>query len=115
MVMPMHNTDLSFSALRAANTERINNTPFYARTRQWGAAEWCLSIMGELGEAANLIKKVYRGDFTFEDRRKAIEDELADVIIYVDLLARRLGINLGAVVARKFNEVSERVGSPVRL
>lgn len=38
---------------------------------------------------------------------RAFADELADVIIYADLIAARLGIDLGDAVRRKFNEVSE--------
>jgi NTP pyrophosphatase (non-canonical NTP hydrolase) len=44
-----------------------------------------------------------------------IGKELADVIIYADLLAARLGIDLGIAVANKFNEVSERVRSDITL
>lgn len=44
-----------------------------------------------------------------------IADELADLVIYADLLAERLEIDLGAAVVRKFNKVSERVGSNIRL
>lgn len=44
-----------------------------------------------------------------------IGKELADVVIYADLLAARLGISLGDAVRKKFNEVSERVGSDVRI
>jgi hypothetical protein len=40
---------------------------------------------------------------------------MADVVTYADLLAARFGIDLGLAVAAKFNEVSERVGSDLRL
>ena len=41
--------------------------------------------------------------------------ELADVVIYADLLAERLGIDLGAAVRTKFNEVSDRRNIDIRL
>lgn len=41
--------------------------------------------------------------------------ELADVVIYCDLLAQREGLNLGELVRLKFNEVSERNNFPERL
>lgn len=44
-----------------------------------------------------------------------IAKEAADVVGYIDLLCARAGIDLGEAVRGKFNEVSERVGSDVRL
>jgi NTP pyrophosphatase (non-canonical NTP hydrolase) len=60
-------------------------------------------------------KKFERGDITQEEFCKAARDELADVQTYLDLLAMRLGINLGEATIDKWNRVSERVGSPVRI
>jgi hypothetical protein len=37
------------------------------------------------------------------------------VQIYLDILAFRLGINLGEVTIAKFNEVSERIKCPIRI
>jgi NTP pyrophosphatase (non-canonical NTP hydrolase) len=80
----------------------------------WGSADWMLAITGEVGELANLIKKQNRDGFT-EDRQEEISKELADIVLYVDLLANHMGVDLGAVVASKFNEVSDRRRSPIRL
>jgi hypothetical protein len=41
------------------------------------------------------------------------DDELADVVTYLDILAFRCGVDLGAATMSKFNRVSERVGSDV--
>jgi NTP pyrophosphatase (non-canonical NTP hydrolase) len=84
--------------------------------------------MGELGEAANAIKKLRRiedGIANISDperqlsaREEAvlkIADELADTLIYLDLLAQRLGVDLAAAVVSKFNAVSEKYGFPERL
>jgi NTP pyrophosphatase (non-canonical NTP hydrolase) len=46
---------------------------------------------------------------------EAARKELADVVTYLDLLAFQLNIDLGDAVIQKFNEVSIRVGSTVRL
>jgi NTP pyrophosphatase (non-canonical NTP hydrolase) len=62
-------------------------------------------MAGEAGEACNLIKKMRRGDHV---NLKQVADELADLVIYADLLAARLDINLGAAVVDKFNEVSAK-------
>lgn len=102
--------DLSFSELRQANVLRCNASFF--PIGQWGPTDWMCALAGEVGEAANLIKKMRRGD---DIRLDDIAMELADVVTYADLLAARLGIDLGEVVRRKFNIVSDRVKSEVRL
>lgn len=83
--------------------------------RDWCLAQWCNAALGELGEAANLIKKIDRGDFTLDEARPALGHELADVLSYLVILARLAGIGLSQSTVEKFNLVSERVGSPVRL
>ena len=42
-----------------------------------------ICIMGELGEFSNIVKKVSRGDFSLESARNQLEDELADIFIYL--------------------------------
>lgn len=114
---------LTFNALRHANVQRL---PLFRNRRgepahsqpdgsDWSLGEWCNAITGELGEAANLIKKIQRGDVTLDDARRDLADELADVQTYLDLLAFRAGIDLGEATVTKWNRVSERVGVPVRL
>ena len=78
-------------------------------------SQWSNAVCGELGELANLIKKIERGDFTLEEARPHLADELADVATYLDLLANRAGVDLGEAVRSKFNRVSERVLCDVRL
>jgi NTP pyrophosphatase (non-canonical NTP hydrolase) len=50
-----------------------------------------------------------------DEERQELALELADVQAYLDLLARRAGIDLGAATREKFNIVSDRVGSDVKL
>ncbi len=68
--------------------------------------------MGEGGELCNMLKKRRRGEAIPD---KDIAHELADIQIYLDLLAQRLGINLEAAVIEKFNIVSAKRGSDIRL
>lgn len=42
-----------------------------------------------------------------------LADELADVVIYLDILAAQLGIDLGEAVMKKWNKTSEKVGVPM--
>lgn len=73
---------------------------------------------GELGEACNLIKKMEREHLGLRGSRTTAEqlaEELADVIICVDLIALHVGIDLSAAVTRKFNLTSEKYGLKTRI
>ena len=116
-------SNLTFTELRTANIQRLptfkNAHGQFAHSAHdgsdWTLGEWCNAVTGELGEAANVIKKIRRGDVTLEQAREYLAKELADVVTYLDILAFRAGVDLGEATINKFNEVSERVGSPVRL
>jgi NTP pyrophosphatase (non-canonical NTP hydrolase) len=120
---PIGTVGLTFAQLRAANRARLpvfknrRGEPAHSKPdgSDWCLAQWCNAVTGELGEAANIIKKIERGDMTLEAARDDLAAELADVATYLDILAFRAGIDLGAATARKFNVVSLRVGCDVRL
>jgi NTP pyrophosphatase (non-canonical NTP hydrolase) len=102
---------LSFDELRRANTDRlweIHRNP----DDPWEPNDWAVATAGELGEALNLLKKVRRGE---KIPTREIAHELADTVIYLDLLADSLGIDLGEAVREKFNLVSERYQVEVNL
>lgn len=115
--------ELSFDDLRKANLARLpqfknrRGEPAHSEPdgSDWALSVWANAVTGELGEAANLIKKIERGDFTLAEAREELGKELADVATYLDLLAFRAGVDLGAAVLHKFNEVSERVGATTRI
>lgn len=69
---------------------------------------------GEVGELCNVIKKIHRGDFTLKEanEKELLADEAADVVIYLDLLCQKAGINLGNAIVNKFNKSSEKIGCP---
>jgi NTP pyrophosphatase (non-canonical NTP hydrolase) len=124
---------LTFNALHSANMARLpqfkNCKGELAHSKtdgsDWSPAQWLQAVMGELGEYANKRKKFERGDITFEEFEIEAGKELADVQTYLSILAARClddegcahpdGIDLGQATIDKFNEVSERVGSTVRL
>ncbi|MBI4815211.1 MAG: MazG-like family protein [Deltaproteobacteria bacterium] len=116
-------SELRFSELRAAAVARLpqfknrHGQPAHSQPdgSDWSDAQWLGAVMGELGEYANLRKKVDRGDVTREEALPELANELADVLTYLDILAFRLGIDLGAAVVAKFNKVSERCGADVFL
>lgn len=65
-----------------------------------------LAICGEAGELANLIKKRWRGDDVDPFH---IEDELADIRIYLEHIARHLQIDLDQACETKLDLVAERL------
>lgn len=67
----------------------------------WSLADWMLAAAGELGEAMNVAKKLNRerDGITGNDKSKGellsdLSDELADAVIYLDLVAHSQGIDL---------------------
>ena len=58
----------------------------------WQAGDWLNAVLGEVGEAANIVKKHLRGDeFDF---RQHLGAELADVLSYLVILCEFSGIKL---------------------
>jgi NTP pyrophosphatase (non-canonical NTP hydrolase) len=113
---------LTFNGLRDANLKRVTqfrdakgNLSHPNGIEDWTPNDWLVAVTGEIGELANLLKKVHRGDYKLEVVKDDIANELADVQTYLDLLAARLNVNLGECTMTKFNEVSKRVKSNVRL
>lgn len=123
---------LTFDTLRAANKARLpqfkNILGDLAHSKpdgsDWSPAQWLQAVVGELGEYANIRKKYERGDLTTVEYRTLAVKELADIQTYLDILALRAfdgrdgspdpyGCDLGSATIKKFNEISERVGSDI--
>lgn len=109
---------LTFNRLRTANVKRCEH--FYHKVSGWTLPDWACAAAGEMGEVCNVVKKLHRGNYANqtideEDLRNQLAEELADVVIYLDLLAARAGIDLGENVVKKFNKTSLKVGSSIML
>lgn len=103
---------IDFATLQRVGLARCDDV--FGGIAKWSEAEWTNALAGEVGEACNLTKKRLRGDQpcpTDDD----VMDELADVVIYAALCASKVGGDLGEAVRRKFNQVSEKRGSAIRL
>ncbi len=115
-------SSLTFDQLRAVNVPRCEKW-HPPGSLPWSLADWSNALCGEAGELANVIKKIRRqetgavnqGDPTVEALKNMAMNELADVVIYADLLADQLGGDLGQAIKAKFNKVSEKYGFPERL
>jgi NTP pyrophosphatase (non-canonical NTP hydrolase) len=83
----------------------------------WTLSDWMTAALGELGEAANVVKKMNRNRDgipgnreTAEELRAALADEIADAFIYLDLFAQAAGFSLASAVRSKFDRTSARIG-----
>lgn len=121
----MERDEMEFKQLERANRERLPHfrnrngelAHSQANGHDWSVAEWTDAMAGEVGEACNIAKKLIRGDYGPDETAgiQALLDEIADVVVYADLVCQRVGGNLDLAVVKKFNEVSDRVGSGVKL
>lgn len=96
------------SRLRKTSVERCEES--YFPLDHWSVLEWAGAAAGECGEAANVAKKIRR-DGPSRERKLDLADEIADTIIYLDLLAASEGINLENAIINKFNKTSMKIGS----
>lgn len=120
----MRHLRLTFGQVSEANRIRAARWhPGFPDDDTWSIADWCLAMVGEAGEAANVVKKLLRVnqgivgklDPSFPDLMKQLGEELADTFLYLDLLATKAGIDLPSVIVDKFNAVSVRQGFPDRI
>ncbi len=104
-----------FSVFNRRRCEAANG--FNHALSRWTLSDWFTAVVGELGEAANVAKKLNRvrdgipgNSETPEQLQAALADEIADTFIYLDLLAQSAGINLEVAVIDKFNRTSAKIG-----
>lgn len=98
-----------YPTLRDANIARAVDFQNGAKV---SAAFRGLELGGEVGEAQNVMKKLERlrlgmkGEYDKDELIKKLKEELADVIICVDLIAMDFSIDLTLAVMDKFNKTS---------
>lgn len=92
-------------------------TGFHHPLSSWSLSDWMTATVGELGEAANVLKKLNRvrdnvpgNKETPDELRAMFADELADAFIYLDLLAQAAGIDFPAAIRSKFDRTSAKIG-----
>jgi NTP pyrophosphatase (non-canonical NTP hydrolase) len=120
---PATDTGLTFAQFSEVNRQRCESPDgFNHRLDSWSTSDWFLATVGELGEAANIAKKLNRyrdgipGNKESESAlRDKLRKELGDVYVYLDLLAQSLGVDIGAAAVEVFNAKSEELGCPIRL
>jgi NTP pyrophosphatase (non-canonical NTP hydrolase) len=104
---------LTFAQVHAVNTSRCRR--WHEESAAWTGADWATALAGECGEALNIVKKLRRvecgmrpgpNDPPVTELGDMLAAELADVFLYLDLLAWHYGIDLPYAIVSKFNRVS---------
>jgi hypothetical protein len=110
---------LTFAHLRRANVARCEE--LYRDVTDWSPLEWTNALGAEYGQICKMMKRLSEHEkrpriWALTDRqRQKLQDLLADLVIFADLLADRTAIDLGLAVKLRFNEVSEANHSEHRL
>lgn len=106
---------MTFSERNKARCESPSG--FNHKLDSWSLSDWMTATAGELGEAANVIKKLNRvrdgipgNAETPEQLRGQLADEIADVAIYLDLMAQAAGLDLETIRDAKFARTSAKIG-----
>lgn len=87
------------------------------------------ALSAHAGAVANITKKMNRvwpanqfkqnwnkpEDQRLDELAERVSGEVADVVIYADLLLTSIGRSLGAAIVEKFNAKSDEIGSAVKL
>jgi NTP pyrophosphatase (non-canonical NTP hydrolase) len=83
----------------------------------WSMSDWMTALIGEIGEAANIIKKLNRVRDGIPGNKEPVvvlhdnlAEELADAAIYLDLLCQAAGFDLETIREAKFVKKSLEIG-----
>lgn len=114
---------ISFAAFAQANRERCESPDgFNHKLGDWSSSDWLTATVGELGEAANIVKKLnrYRDNIpgNKETRDALVEqlrNELGDVFVYLDLMCQSLGFRIEEAATDVFNAKSAEIGYPGKI
>ncbi|MEK3885734.1 MazG nucleotide pyrophosphohydrolase domain-containing protein [Paenibacillus sp. PL2-23] len=65
-------------------------------------------LVGEVGEFSNIVKKISRGDFTYNEKIDELKDELADIFIYLIKISNQSEIDLEKCFLEKLEKNQKR-------
>lgn len=106
--------------IQAVNAAR--SARWMAGSPGWTTLEIAGELAGEVGELANICKKLRRSEMGVPGNKVSdaellvqAEGEVADVFIVLMLTASKLGIDLQDATREAFNKKSEQMGFPERI
>lgn len=67
-----------------------------------------IALTGEIGETANIVKKIIRGDFKLQEKKEEIAEEIIDIMIYIIKLSYQLDIDIEKEYLNKMEKNHER-------
>lgn len=67
-----------------------------------------VAFAGEFGEVSNIVKKIVRGDFSLNEKKNDISEEIADMFAYLIKMSYQLDIDLESVYLEKIRKNKER-------
>jgi len=114
---------MTFGEFSSANRHRCEAPDgFNHALNSWDASDWMTATMGELGEAANIVKKLNRfrdgingNKETIDELRAKLRRELGDTFVYLDLFCQSLGFSIADAACEVFDRKSEEIGYPIKL
>lgn len=120
---------LSFETFQIANRTRSKRFFEPASVDSWSPADTVVGMIGELGEACNVMKKLKRAqlgmvnknkegrqvDALTDEVRHKLMEEFAGAMLYFDQLAEHFGIDWQEAIEYTYNSKSEELGFPERI
>ena len=119
---------LTFKKLSEINLKRAKRWHKTDNLNDWSISDWAVAAAGEMGEICNVVKKLRRiesqyigindKDRQIKDNKHAIEEigkEIADTVLYLNLLSIRCGLSLEEEIINKFNQTSDKYGFEEKL
>lgn len=106
---------LTFNEFSKLNAERCK-TDFGRKVCAETAPIHALAACGEVGEMAQEMKRIMdKPGYPDVIAIKKLLFEAADAFTYLDLIASHFGFTFHEVLIEKFNIVSDRVGSKIKI
>jgi NTP pyrophosphatase (non-canonical NTP hydrolase) len=87
----------------------------FPQCKTWTNSDWFLELVGEVGEAGNIIKKINRQDTNRDELREKLKSEFADIFLCLLLNCNHHQIDLELATFEKFNLDSTNRSSTIQL
>ncbi len=114
---------MTFGQFSEANRARCESPQGFKHPLDgWSTSDWMTAMVGEVGEAANVVKKLNRyrdggpgNKVSEQELRDQLRKELGDVFVYLDLMAQSPGFSIADAAAVVYNGKSAAIGYPARI